>query len=185
MRRLWLVRHGPTHAKEMIGWTDRAADLSDTAALARLSAALPDVPVISSDLHRARATADALQGPRPRLPHDPRLREIHFGAWESRRYAEVEAETPALIRAFWEDAGEVQAPGGESWNAMAARVQHALDALPPRAIVVCHFGPILASLQRALGCDVQTVFAHKIEPLSLTELRFTDRWQALRINHIP
>lgn len=185
MKRLWLVRHGPTHAKEMIGWTDRPADLSDTASLARLAAALPDVPVISSDLIRAVATADALQGARPRLPHDARLREIHFGAWENRRFAEVDAESPAAIRAFWEQAGEVAAPGGESWNAMAARVADALDGLPAAVIVVCHFGPILATLQRALGVDVQAVFAQKIEPLSLTELRFDGRWHAPRINHNP
>jgi alpha-ribazole phosphatase len=41
MTRLWLVRHGPTHARTMVGWTDLPADLSDVAALARLSAHLP------------------------------------------------------------------------------------------------------------------------------------------------
>lgn len=185
MKRLWLVRHGPTHAQEMIGWTDRPADLSDAAALARLAAALPQVPVISSDLGRAVATADALQGPRPRLPHDPRLREIHFGQWENRRFADVDAENPAAIRAFWEQAGDVAAPDGESWNTMAARVAAALADLPPAAIVVCHFGPILATLQRAQGVDVQTVFAQKIAPLSLTELRHGAAWEIGRINHNP
>ena len=33
---IWWVRHGPTHRKEMVGWSDVPADLSDTAALARL-----------------------------------------------------------------------------------------------------------------------------------------------------
>ena len=28
MTRFWLVRHGPTHAKTMVGWTDLPADLS-------------------------------------------------------------------------------------------------------------------------------------------------------------
>lgn len=186
MRRLWLVRHGPTHAREMIGWTDRAADLSDTDRLARLDALLPGVPVISSDLARAVATADALQGGRPRLPHDPRLREIHFGAWEALPFAEAEARDPEPIRGFWQGDGSVAAPGGESWNAMAARVHAALDALPAEAVVVCHFGPILAALQRALRCDVQTVFARRIEPLTLTELAFADGgWRTGRINHDP
>lgn len=184
-RRLWLVRHGPTHAKTMIGWTDRPADLSDRDCLARLSAALPDVPVISSDLSRAMATADALHGGRTRLPHDPRLRELHFGAWENRTHAEVDATEPALLRAFWEQAGDISPPGGESWNQMGRRVHAAMDDLPPQAIVVCHFGPILAMLQRAMGCDVQAVFAHRIEPLSLTEIAVEDAgWQVLRINHI-
>jgi alpha-ribazole phosphatase len=36
MTRFWLVRHGPTHAKAMVGWSDLPADLSDTAALSRV-----------------------------------------------------------------------------------------------------------------------------------------------------
>ena len=58
MTTLWLVRHGPTHAKAMIGWTDLPADLSDAGAIARLRAALPDAPIVSSDLIRAVTTAD-------------------------------------------------------------------------------------------------------------------------------
>jgi len=37
MTTLWLVRHGPTHAKAMIGWTDLPADLSDAGAIAPAS----------------------------------------------------------------------------------------------------------------------------------------------------
>ncbi|MGL6209472.1 MAG: histidine phosphatase family protein, partial [Paracoccaceae bacterium] len=59
MTRFFWVRHGPTHAKTMVGWTDLPADLSDTAALDRLKATLPQGAVtISSDLIRATATAD-------------------------------------------------------------------------------------------------------------------------------
>ncbi len=152
MTRFWLVRHGPTHAKCMVGWTDLPADLSDSAALARLGAHLPaGAPVVSSDLARAVATADAL-GPRARLPHDPALREMHFGRWEMRGFAEVEAEDPDRIRAFWETPGDISPPGGESWNALSERVWGALDRLAgqaPDIVVVCHFGPIVAALQRA------------------------------------
>ncbi len=173
MTRFWLVRHGPTHARTMIGWTDLPADLSDTDALARLNARLPpDAPVVSSDLARAIATADAL-GPRPRLPHDPALREIHFGQWEQRSFAEIDAESPALIRAFWELPGDSRPPGGESWNDLTARSWAALDRLQgtaPDIIVVAHFGPILAALQRAAGITALEAFSHRIENLSLTRL---------------
>ncbi|MDZ4137070.1 MAG: histidine phosphatase family protein, partial [Paracoccaceae bacterium] len=51
MTRFHWVRHGPTHAKAMIGWTDLPADLSDHPAIARLTAFLPDAAgVVSSDL---------------------------------------------------------------------------------------------------------------------------------------
>jgi alpha-ribazole phosphatase len=185
--RFWLVRHGPTHAKAMIGWTDLPADLSDTAAIARLAAHLPQgAPVISSDLARAITTADAL-GPRPRLPHDPALREMHFGQWETRNFADIEAESPALIRAFWEQPGDVRPPGGESWNDLASRIQAALDRLQgtaPDIIVVAHFGPILAALQRAENLSAEAVFAHRIDNLSVTCLTLTPP-QVHAINHCP
>jgi len=186
--RFWLVRHGPTHAKTMTGWTDLPADLSDTAALARLDAHLPrGAPVISSDLVRAVATADAL-GPRPRLPHDPDLREMHFGQWETRAFADIEAETPALIRAFWESPGEVRPPGGESWSDLTARIWAALDRLQgvaPDLIVVAHFGPIVAALQRAQNVTPEAAFAHRIENLSVTSLCFGPPSQVFSINHQP
>lgn len=187
MTRFWLVRHGPTHAKAMIGWTDLPADLSDTAALQRLDAHLPpDAPVVSSDLSRAITTADAL-GPRPRLPHDPALRELHFGQWESRSFAEVDAEAPAQIRAFWETPGTIRPPGGESWNDLTTRTWTALDRLQgqaPDLIIVAHFGPILAALQRAKGVTATEVFAHKIDNLSVTCLTLTPP-QVYSINHRP
>jgi alpha-ribazole phosphatase len=187
MTRFWLVRHGPTHAKAMIGWTDLAADLTDTAALARLSAHLPaKAPVLSSDLTRAITTADAL-GPRPRLPHDPALREIHFGQWEARTFADVETEHPALIRAFWETPGDVHPPGGESWNDLTARTWGALDRLQgsaPDLIIVAHFGPILAALQRAQAATATEVFAHKIDNLSVTCLTLAPP-SVQSINHRP
>ncbi len=190
-RFLW-VRHGPTHAKVMVGWTDLPADLSDRAALARLSGLLPaEGIVMSSDLIRARATADAIQGGRQRLPDDVALREIHFGTWEMRGFAEIEAESPDHIRAFWETPGDVRPPGGESWNDLCARVGMAVDRLtadhPGKTlIVVAHFGAILAAVQRAGGLTAEQTLSHRIENLSVTEMSLgPDGWQVGRINHIP
>ncbi len=189
MTRLWLVRHGPTHAKSMVGWSDLPADLSDTAKIARLRAYLPDAPVVSSDLTRAVTTADVLQ-PATRLPHDPALREINFGAWEMRTFAEVEAEDPVTIRAYWETPGHVAPPGGESWNAVRARVDDAVDGYLSRGhadlIIVAHFGVILTQVQRALGIGAYAAFGHKIDNLSVTQLAHgAGGWSAGPINHQP
>ena len=190
MTRLFLVRHGPTHAKTMIGWTDLPADLSDQPALTRLSDYLPQAPVVSSDLGRAITTADVLCTTRPRLPHDPNLREIHFGDWEQRSFAQAEAENPTLIRAFWETPGPIAAPGGESWDMLHARVNASLDrhlaTAPEDLIIVAHFGAILAALQKALNISATEVFSHKIDNLSVTELTYdSSGWTVSRINHIP
>ena len=190
MTRFFWVRHGPTHAKSMVGWTDLPADLSDIGMIDRLRAALPEAAVVvSSDLLRAVATAD-LVADGPRLPHDPDLREMHFGAWEMRTFSEIEAEAPDHIRAFWEEPGQVRPPGGEGWDDLTQRVWAAIDRLAvahPGAdiVVVAHFGAILAALQKALNLTATQVFAHRIDNLSITELTLGPQgWQVGRINHL-
>ena len=192
MTRFFWVRHGPTHSKALIGRTDLPADLTDRAALDRLSAFLPaGALVVSSDLTRAVTTADALQAHRPRLPHDPQLREFDFGDWEGLPAAEVAIRWPEESRAYWERPGDTAPPGGESWNAAAARVTAAAtrlaDTHPGRDIVaVAHFGVILTQLQRARGCSAYDVLAQRIEPLSVTCLSLTATgWAVSEINHRP
>jgi len=89
----------------MVGWSNLPADLSDTAALRRLSDHLPEQAiVVSSDLSRAADTASAIQRTRTRLPHQPLLREINFGAWELRRFAEVEDVARSILMLMGRDA---------------------------------------------------------------------------------
>ncbi|MCC7321685.1 MAG: histidine phosphatase family protein [Rubellimicrobium sp.] len=189
MTRLWLVRHGPTHARTLAGWSDIPADLSDHGALARLGARLPQAAVVSSDLTRAVATADALAGSRPRLPHAPALREMHFGAWEGLTHAEVAARDPDLSRAFWTDPEKVAPPGGEGWQALRARVTGAVAELAPGRddlIVVAHFGVILALIQQATGEGITRVMGRRIEPLSLSTITLgPGGWGLGAVNQAP
>lgn len=188
--RLWWVRHGPTHAKTFIGWTDRPADLSDTAALTRLAAFLPGgAPVVSSDLIRARATADAIAAGRPRLPDLPALREMNFGRWEDRHADELLAEEPERVMGFWDGPGDVCAPDGECWNDLALRVGAAADLLAAPGgdvIVVAHMGAILTQIGRALVLGPKAAMAHRIDNLSVTRIDLAaGGWQVGPINHLP
>lgn len=194
MTRLWWVRHGPTHQKAFTGWRDVPADLSDRAALDRLHAFLPDdALLISSDLLRATATADALSQGRHRLPHDPALREIHFGDWDGLLWTEVEARDPALARAFWEAPGDIAPPGGESWNTTAQRVSAAAARLVARhrgadIVIVAHFGAILTQVQAARRCAPAEVLAQGIDTLSVTRIDASDDgsgWIERLVNHRP
>ena len=189
MNRFWWVRHGPTHAKDMVGWSDLPADLSDTAMLGRLSDFLPhNAPVVSSDLLRASATADAVCGNRARLPHEPGLREINFGDWELCQFAEIEKDDPDRIRAYYESPGDVRPPGGESWVETCDRVNAAVDRLVvvglSDIIVVAHFGSILTQVQRASGMTAYQAFGHRIDNLSVTQIVFDGLWRAGPINQI-
>lgn len=186
---VWWVRHGPTHAKSFVGWSDLPADLSDAEAIARLADHLPDDAVmVSSDLTRTVKTADALERGHLRLPHEPALREMNFGAWELRHHQEIETEDPERAQAFWETPGDVAPPGGESWNAFSARVNDAVDQLlgrAPQIIAVVHFGVIVSQIQRAMGLEPRDAFSHRIDPLSVTPIRYGVTPEVHRINHKP
>jgi alpha-ribazole phosphatase len=188
--RFWWVRHGPTHERAMTGWRDVPADLSDTAAIARLNAHLPTASVISSDLIRATATADALTSGRQRLPDNPALREINFGDWDGKHWTAIAESHPTLSRLYWDQPGDHAPPNGESWNAAAARATAATDHLLAQhhrdLILVAHFGIILTQLARALRITPHQALSHKIDPLSVTCLHHDgSRWHADSINHHP
>ncbi len=153
----------------MVGHIDLPADLSDAAALARLAACLPHAPVVSSDLIRAAATADAIEGGRPRLPHERDLREFDYGDWDHRPFDEIDGPE---LRAYFDDPGHRRAPNGESWNDVSARVAATLDRLTtgPDLIVVAHMGVILTQWARATGQRPYDALSQRIDNLSLTRI---------------
>ncbi len=190
--RVWLVRHGPTHQKTFVGWRDVPADLSDTARVARVAQYLPDdARVISSDLIRAVATADAIQNARPRLPHDPALREFNFGDWDGQHFSQIAESYPDRSRDFWENPGNVAAPEGETWNDVATRASGAIDRLATddtcqNLIVVAHIGVIMTQIQRATDGIAYNALSHEIDPLSVTDMARTKScWRIGRINYKP
>lgn len=187
------VRHAPTNAKAFVGWRDVPADLSDRAQIDRLRLHLPPSSlVVSSDLERARATADALCSPRHRrLPDDPHIREMNFGIWDGLHFEQVARRDPVLSRRYWEEPGDIEAPAGESWSAASDRVHAAvrrLNARHPDAeiIAVAHFGVILTQLQRALQISAYDTLAYKIDNFSVTRIDWAeDGAKVAHINHLP
>jgi len=188
----WWVRHGPTHQKTIVGWRDVPADLSDHIRIQKLNAFLPkDALLVSSDLQRASATADAISDGRTRLPHDPALREFDFGRWDGLGFDKVARLDPTLSRAFWENPGDIAPPGGESWNAVAKRAAPAVEAINSRyagrnIIAVAHIGIIMTQIQMASGTSPSHAISHKIDNLSVTRLHLQNGvWSVGAINHIP
>lgn len=186
MTRFWWVRHGPTHIPRMVGWSDHPAHLDDTAALDRLRAHLPDAPVISSDLLRARQTADAICGARQRLRDSAGLREFHYGAWEDQPFDAI--DSPEL-RSFFDTPGAQAAPDGESWNDVSDRVNAcalALAAEHAEIILVAHMGVILTQWARATGLPAFETLAQKIDNLSVTRIDLIDgTFLPVTANHKP
>lgn len=105
-------------------------------------------------LRPARRLADALSLP---LTEDPRLQELHFGAWENRRWWDI----PRAESDPWAEDPETRAPpGGETFAQLRARVLAALaeaDAGPP-ALLLTHAGPIRALWMAREGLSFAEAF---------------------------
>jgi broad specificity phosphatase PhoE len=184
------IRHGPTHEKSFVGWRDVPADLSDQNLIDQVANFLPsNAVIVSSDLSRSVTTADALANGRPRLAHEPNLREFNFGDWDGKHWTEVAESDPKLSHDYWGKPGDVIAPNGESWNMAAARARPVVDRLGAAhasIIAVAHFGIILTQVQRALGVSAYDCLANKIDNYSVTHLsEDNDQWTVNYINRLP
>ncbi len=142
------MRHGETlwnREGRLLGWTDLPLTPEGEAQARALKGLLPPLPAYSSDLLRARRTAE-LAGFRPEATRA--LREIHFGALEG---APWEALEPAYKEALLRFQG-FHPPGGESLEEFQERIFRFLEGLKAPALLFTHGGVVRAAL-RALGED--------------------------------
>ncbi|MCW2567109.1 MAG: histidine phosphatase family protein [Mycobacterium sp.] len=160
MSRILLWRHGLTgyNAEGRIqGQFDAPlADegLRQAEKAAELLAALAPTRIVSSDLSRARRTAEVL-GARTGLSVEPdtRLRERHFGEWQGRTHAELATHDAERYDA-WRNGRHVAVPGSESTTECGVRTAAALTEIASGEgpiVVVSHGGSIRYGLEEFLG----------------------------------
>ncbi len=171
---LWLVRHGQTDwnlVGRYQGQSDPPLNPAGRAQARALAARLGGHgfhALYTSDLLRARQTADALAvrtGLPPRL--EPRLREMHHGAWDGLLLTEIQERFPADWAAWRQDPHAARPPGGETVMEVAQRVATALDGIALRhagghVIVVSHGLALATALCRARGIPLAQ--AHDLVP---------------------
>jgi probable phosphoglycerate mutase len=126
--RLCLVRHGETawNAEHRVqGQLDaplNGVGLAQAQAVARALAGEAFAAVYSSDLQRARVTAEATARPRGQaVREDPALRERHYGIFQSLTYAEVKQRYPEDYDRFERREPEYDFRTGESLRDFSAR----------------------------------------------------------------
>ncbi|MFZ0323776.1 MAG: histidine phosphatase family protein [Actinomycetes bacterium] len=124
-----------------------------------LSTLHPDA-VVSSDLQRARETAEALARRTGLVVAvDPALRETDGGTWQGRRVDELRAQDGEAYAA-WRSGADVPAGGAETRSQLADRataaVVRGLHGVPEAGLLVVatHGGTIRAVLGRTLGLPV-------------------------------
>lgn len=150
---LWLVRHGETPASRdrvLAGWTDvplTEQGEREAAALRPLLSGRPFASAWCSDLQRAVRTARLAWDGEARP--DPRLREISFGELEGRAWDALEPASRDALTHF----AAFTPPGGESLDAVRARVLSFVGGLGPGRHLVFTHGGVVRLLSREVGED--------------------------------
>ena len=142
------------------------ADALDTAAL-RLAGLAEGCRIVTSPARRARDLGERLGAG---IAVEPRLRELHFGDWEGRRWADLGRET---VETWQQGLPDAAPPNGETLSAMASRCAAwlaSLDASGPPVLAVTHAGPIRVIRALAAGEPLLAYFSVSIpfaEPLAV------------------
>lgn len=131
--------------------------------------------IVSSPLRRCVVFAYHLAAARTvpvRL--EPRLREIHFGAWEGRTVEDIACREPQALRRFWNEPGAWMPPGAEPFPAFQQRVVDAwrdtLRTTPGPVLLITHAGPIRVILCEVFHLPAQRLLEREIPLASLHTL---------------
>jgi probable phosphoglycerate mutase len=181
-----LIRHGEPRGGTMIrgvaadhplsplGWQQMRETVGDAA---------PWHQIVSSPLARCREFAAELAG-RHQLPLviEPQLHEISMGRWEGRQHREIARAEPEAFINFYRDPAVHRPPGGETLEALLARVGHVYDRLieqyPGRHLLIsAHAGVIRGILGHLLKAQPRHWYRIRIDFAGLCRVRH-DRFGA-------
>lgn len=185
-----LIRHGETAwnaERRLQGHLDIALNAEGERQARLLAEALAPEHldlVVSSDLGRARQTAQAVAGPRGMPLHiELGLRERCYGGFEGLLYSEIEQRFPAEFAA-WQarDVDAVLPSGkncGETFREFYERSTGAILALaashPGRTIaMVAHGGVLECAYRMALGLPLETPRDFKVYNASINRFRLEE-----------
>ena len=148
--------------------------------LARALADEPVAAIYTSDLQRARATAQAVADTTgaPLTP-EPDLRERSFGHFQGRTFAQIEAELPdQAMRWRKRDPEFIPGGGGESLTMLRSRIEHTVNELasqhPNEQIVLVAHGGVLDVLYRlATKLDLQAPRTWQLTNAAINRLLWT------------
>jgi alpha-ribazole phosphatase len=183
---IYLIRHTAVLAPGICyGYSDVLLADTFAAEAAHLRPKLPPLPyrVFSSPAQRCRALAETVAAD---ITLDERLREMNFGTWENRPWAELpRAETEPWMA----DYVTLAPPQGETFGAVQQRAAAFLAELTATAaaepaLVFTHGGTIRALVCHCLEIPLRNAFQLQIDYASVTKLQLQHgRWQLVFLNH--
>lgn len=180
---IYLIRHGETlltPTRRFSGGGGSDPELSETGRLQaeaiakEIAERKPDV-LIASPLVRTRQTAEIIQSQIGLDIHfDDDWIECAFGEWDGLTVAEVQDKYPNEW-ANWVASPSYAPPGGESYDAVAARIEPAFNELaltyPGKTIVVVAHNMVIKTIASlVINASIESIFHIDIAPCSLTAI---------------
>ena len=141
--------------------------------------------IYSSDLARAHATAQAIaQATGTPITLHEGLRERHFGSFQGKTFAEIEATWPEESKRWRQRDPQWTPPGGESLLMVQARLQTVLAQLAQRhsgeqIALVAHGGVMDVLYRLATGQDLQAPRTWALSNTAVNRLLWTPQGLSL------
>ena len=184
--RLYVVRHGETRwnlENRFQGWADQPlSERGEKQAVeaARMLVAVPFDAAYSSDLSRARRTAEIiLDGRGLEAVPVKGLREMDIGNLDGLVVTEIEERFPDLLKAWREDPQSVTMPGGETLEQVSERAWAAVEPIVERhrgetVLLVAHHTINKTIICRTLGIPLAHFRTLRQPPCAISVIDFSD-----------
>ncbi|MGV8057538.1 MAG: histidine phosphatase family protein [Smithellaceae bacterium] len=184
-KKLIMIRHGALdiqYSSVFMGKTDvslSGAGRKQAAALSGPLSSLRAVHFIVSPLQRALETAQlALAATGQSFDVDSDLREIDFGFWEGKTFAEISMLSPSDVQRWSNFDNDFVFPGGETISSFMQRVRELAQRIAAdpaeNVVVITHGGIIRFLICYYLGLDIRHYLLFDVQPASLSVITLYD-----------
>jgi broad specificity phosphatase PhoE len=180
MKKIILIRHGAIDTKytgRYIGATDvplSAQGIEESLAIGRYIANIQYDHIFASPMLRVRQTLETAIKFDKQVAYMENLREVNFGDWEGKSFAEIAKNYPAAVNDWVNSSDSFTFPHGSNLKDFYCRVeqfkQSLLNTSGSTIIVFTHGGVVLALICTILGLAKNKMLAFKVDRGSISIL---------------
>jgi alpha-ribazole phosphatase len=179
IQKIYLFRHTTPKIERgyMYGHTDLDVEetfMEEVDAIKKVIPHHQEIPLFSSPLMRCAKLAEALKG--TQITFDDRLKEMHFGDWEMKKWDDVEKEE---LDTWLKNIATMPTPNGESNQQLFKRSVEAWEDITTQAGeelgLVTHFGVIQSLLAYILHIPLEKSFRLDISYGSVIQVSIREK----------
>lgn len=188
MGKLILVRHGQTDMNVegiYFGWLDPSLNSRGKEQGEKAKEIIKNISydkIYSSDLKRAKETAEIINYLNKEIILDKRLRELNFGIFEGLSYKEIKNRYPKECEESEKDWKNFNFINGESPKNIQKRAIEFVESLDLSVdnMVVTHWGVINCILSWYFSNELESYWKYSVENGGICIIEFVDKFPILK-----